>query len=139
MKETHQKASDEYARYEQACAEIRKENAALLKEFAGWMRQQGVSERTVGMHSSNAHFYIQEFLLYEQPLRPDQGASSIGMYLGYWFIRKAPIATPGTVKSSATSLIKFTAIPQELAKKMVGSLTKTCHTAGHEKTPSPNR
>ena len=39
MKETHQKASDEYARYEQACAEIRKENAALLKEFAGWMRQ----------------------------------------------------------------------------------------------------
>ncbi|MDI9379918.1 MAG: hypothetical protein QM845_03425, partial [Verrucomicrobiota bacterium] len=32
-----------------------------------------------------------------------------------------------------------TAIPQELAKKMVGSLTKTCHTAGHEKTPSPNR
>ena len=63
MKETHQKASDEYARYEQACAEIRKENAALLKEFAGWMRQQGVSERTVGMHSSNAHFSIQEFLL----------------------------------------------------------------------------
>lgn len=37
------------------------------------------------------------------------------------------------------SWLQFTAIPQELAKKMVGSLTKTCHTAGHEKTPSPNR
>jgi len=35
--------------------------------------------------------------------------------------------------------LNFTAIPQELAKKMVGSLTKTCHTAGHEKTASPNR
>lgn len=29
------------------------------------------------------------------------------MYLGYWFIRKGPIATPGTVRSNATSLVKF--------------------------------
>ncbi|MHB1308150.1 MAG: recombinase, partial [Limisphaerales bacterium] len=36
-----------------------------------------------------------------------EGASSIGMYLGYWFIRKGPISTPGTVKTSATSLVKF--------------------------------
>jgi hypothetical protein len=107
MKKICQKASDEYECHEQACAEIRKENAALLKEFAGWMRQQGVSERTVGMHLSNAAFYIQEFLLYEQPLRPEEGASRIGMYLGYWFIRKGPIATPGTVKTSATSLVRF--------------------------------
>ena len=79
----------------------------VLKEFAQWMRQQDVSERTVGMHLSNAAFYIQEFLLYEQPLRPGEGASSIGMYLGYWFIRKGPIASPGTVRTSATSLVRF--------------------------------
>ena len=71
------------------------------------MRNQGASERTVGTHLPNAAFYIQEFLLYEQPLRPHEGISSIGMYLGYWFIRKVAIATPGTIKSNATSLVKF--------------------------------
>ncbi|MDA1278342.1 MAG: recombinase [Verrucomicrobia bacterium] len=99
--------SEEFEQYERSCEEIRVENAALLKEFAAWVRGQGVSERTVWMHLSNAAFYIQEFLLYEQPLRPQEGVLSIGMYLGYWFIRKGPIATPGTVKSNATSLSKF--------------------------------
>ena len=107
MKKIREKTSDRYERHEQACKQIRKENAALLKEFASWIRQQGVSERTVGMHLFNADFYIQEFLLYEQPLRPQEGVSSISMYLGYWFIRKGPIATPGTIKSNATSLVKF--------------------------------
>lgn len=93
--------------YERACELIRKENQDLLKEFYAWMRTRKLSERTAGMHFSNAAFYIQEFLLYEQPLRPHEGASSIGMYLGYWFIRKGPIATPGTVKTNATSLIQF--------------------------------
>lgn len=107
MKKICQEASGEFGRYERSCAEIRKENTALLKEFAQRMRQQGLSDRTIGMHLANVGFYIQEFLLYEQPLRPTEGASSIGMYLGYWFIRKGPIATPGTIKTSATSLIKF--------------------------------
>ena len=98
---------NEFAEYEGACQVIRKENQALLKEFYAWMKAQELSEETISRHFSNATFYIQEFLLYEQPWRPHQGASSIGMYLGYWFIRKGPIATPGTVKTNATSLIKF--------------------------------
>ena len=107
MKKICEKASSELEAEEQAFQQIRKENAVMLKEFAGWMRNQGASERTVGTHLPNAAFYIQEFLLYEQPLRPHEGVSSIGMYLGYWFIRKGPVATPGTVKTNATSLVKF--------------------------------
>ena len=79
----------------------------MLKEFYAWLEAQKLSEETINRHSSNAAFYIQEFLLYEQPWRPHEGASSIGMYLGYWFIRKGPVAKPGTVKTSATSLVKF--------------------------------
>jgi FtsZ-binding cell division protein ZapB len=93
--------------YERACEMIRKENQTLLMEFNAWMEARKLSERTAGMHFSNAAFFIQHFLLYEQPLRPHEGVSSIGMYLGYWFIRKGPIATPGTVKTNATSLVKF--------------------------------
>jgi len=97
----------DYQEYERACQVIRKENQALLKEFYAWLEAQEMSEETISRHLSNAAFYIQEFLLYEQPWRPHEGASSIGMYLGYWFIRKGPVATPGTVKTNATSLVKF--------------------------------
>jgi hypothetical protein len=97
----------DHQEYERACQVIRQENQALLKEFYAWLEAQELSEETISRHFSNAAFYIQEFLLYEQPWRPHEGASSIGMYLGYWFIRKGPVATPGTVKTNATSLVKF--------------------------------
>ena len=97
----------EYKRYARACERIRDENEKLLKEFAAWMEKQGTSERTVWIHFSNVSFYIQYFLLDEQPLRPQEGSSYIDMYLGSWFIRKGPIATPGTVGTNATSLARF--------------------------------
>jgi hypothetical protein len=97
----------DYQEYERACEIIREENEVLLKAFHAWLEAQKLGEETIRRHFSNAAFYIQEFLLYEQPLRPQQGGSGIDMYLGSWFIRKGPIATPGTVKTSATSLIKF--------------------------------
>ena len=93
--------------YSRACEMIRQENRTLLMEFNAWMRARKLSARTAGMHFSNVAFFIDRFLLYEQPLRPSEGVSSIGMYLGDWFIRKGPIATPGTVKTNATSLVKF--------------------------------
>lgn len=97
----------DYQEYEQTRRLIRKENQVLLKDFWAWMETQKLGEETIRRHFSNSAFYIQEFLLYEQPLRPQEGSSSIDMYLGSWFIRKGPIATPGTVKTSATSLVKF--------------------------------
>lgn len=102
-----QSAMAEYKRYARACERIRDENEKLLKEFAAWMEKQGTSERTVWIHFSNVSFYIQYFLLDEQPLRPQEGSSYIDMYLGSWFIRKGPIATPGTVGTNATSLARF--------------------------------
>jgi hypothetical protein len=99
--------ADEYEKYEQACEQIKRENRGLLSEFAAWMSQQGISEKTAGMHVANAAFYIQEYLLYEQPLRASEGATGLGMYLGYWFIRKAAWPSPQNLKSNATSLLKF--------------------------------
>ena len=45
--------------------------------------------------------------MYDGPLPPANGTIGIGMYLGSWFIRKAPYASPGTVRSNATSIVKF--------------------------------
>ncbi len=104
---TNAENADAYERHQQKCNEIRAENSVLLKEFAAWMRHQDLAEDTVGMHLRNTAFYVQTYLLYEQPLRPQEGCFGLDMYLGSWFIRKGPIATPGTVKTNGTSLIKF--------------------------------
>jgi len=52
-------------------------------------------------------FYINDFLLYEDAIEAADGVSSIGMFLGYWFIRKAMWASKSAIKQNATSLKKF--------------------------------
>ena len=99
--------SDDYSRYEKECEIIREENAKLLDLFSGWQEKQGLSETTADEHRSNVDFYINEFLLYEDAERPEAGVHRIGMFLGYWFIRKAMWASKTTIKANATSLKKF--------------------------------
>jgi len=52
-------------------------------------RQKILSKKTIDKHVSNVDFYINDFLLYEDAIEAADGVSSMGMFLGYWFIRKA--------------------------------------------------
>jgi len=99
--------TDDYDQYERKCKRIRKENAKLIYQFADWLAAKGLSEATIGKHCENIDFYINTFLLYEDALKPEAGVYEIGMFLGYWFIRKALWATKASIKSNATSLKKF--------------------------------
>jgi hypothetical protein len=99
--------SDDYEQYERTAQAIRKENAALLTQFAGWLSAKGLSKRSVQKHSANIDFYINEFLLYDDVTSADQGVSSAGMFLGFWFIRKAMWASQSSIRSNAASLKKF--------------------------------
>ena len=105
--------ADDYAKYEKACKRIREENAKLLDEFADWLTAKGLSESTVGRHCGNIEFYINDFLLYEDAERAEAGVYMAGMFLGYWFIRKAMWATRASIKSNAASLKKFYAFMLE--------------------------
>ena len=98
---------DEYEQYEKECEAIRKGNARLLEEFAGWLQAKGLAASTVDKHVGNIEFYVNEFLLYEDPKLAAEGATDIGMFLGYWFIRKAMWATQASIRSYAASLKKF--------------------------------
>ena len=98
---------DDYERYEKECEKIRKANGLLLNEFEVWLKLIGLSEKTTNNHLSNIDFYINEYLLYEDATEAKDGAYSIGMFLGYWFIRKAMWASQSSIKSNATSLKKF--------------------------------
>jgi site-specific recombinase XerD len=98
---------DDYAKYEQDCKEIRKNNERLLNEFEVWLKSSGLSENTIKKHLSNIDFYINEYLLYENATEAIDGVGSVNMFLGYWFIRKAMWANQSSIKSNATSLKKF--------------------------------
>jgi site-specific recombinase XerD len=99
--------TDNYEEYERACQKIQKENKAILDEFETWIRAKGVSKATVEKHRYNIDFYVNEFLLYEEAMSTEDGVSEVGMFLGYWFIRKAMWANQSSIKSNAASLKKF--------------------------------
>ncbi|BBO83768.1 hypothetical protein DSCO28_43340 [Desulfosarcina ovata subsp. sediminis] len=98
---------DDYERFEKECKKIRKENDNILNEFKEYLIQKGLKLKTVNNHVSNVDFYINEFLLYEDAIKAKDGVDEIGMFLGYWFIKKAMWSSPAQIKSNAASLKKF--------------------------------
>lgn len=99
--------TDDYETWEARCEEIRASNAVLLEDFKVWLRQKNLSDKTIKSHAENVDFYINEFLLYEAPTEPQDGADEISEFLGYWFIKKAMWASPAHIKGNAASLKKF--------------------------------
>jgi len=97
----------EYKNYERECNSIREENEAFLGDFESWMLSKGLSRATAKKHCENIDFYINEFLLYESPKPASEGVDEVGMFLGYWFIRKAMWASESSIKANASSLKKF--------------------------------
>ncbi|MCI5207392.1 MAG: recombinase [Candidatus Electrothrix sp. ATG2] len=98
---------DDYEKYEQDCKKIRKANEDILDEFYAWLKASGLSKKTIKKHVGNIDFYVNEYLLYEDAIKAKDGAGDVGMFLGYWFIRKAMWASQSSIKSNATSLKKF--------------------------------
>jgi len=99
--------TNDYAKYEKACAIIRKENETLIEGFGCWLNSKGLSNATVRRHCENVEFYINTYLLYDDAVAAKSGVGNINMYLGYWFIRKAMWSSAASIKSNATSIKKF--------------------------------
>ncbi len=97
----------DYKEYEKECKRIRKDNEKLISNFGKWLLGKGLSQKTIEKHCSNVDFYINEFLLYEDAVEASDGYHEIGMFLGYWFIKKAMWANKSAIKENAASLKKF--------------------------------
>lgn len=97
----------DYEKYENECEQIRKENEKLISDFEKWLSDKNLSSNTIEKHTSNVDFYVNEFLLYEDAVEAKDGADEIGMFLGYWFIKKAMWANKSAIKENAASLKKF--------------------------------
>jgi len=98
---------DDYEKYESECEGIRKANERLLGEFGISLRSSGLSKNTINNHLSNIDFYINEYLLYEDGTEVRDGIDAVGMFLGYWFIKKAMWSTQSSIKNNAASFKKF--------------------------------
>ncbi|PQP34682.1 recombinase [Desulfobacteraceae bacterium SEEP-SAG9] len=98
---------DEYEIYESECKKIRKENRKILDGFRQYLGGKKISAKTIDKHASNIDFYINEFLLYEEPLKAKEGVSNLNSFMGYWFIRKAMWASVASIKENITSLKHF--------------------------------
>src|SRR5947209_19926177 len=99
--------TDSYREYEAKCERIREENKQLLSDFSQWLSRKGLSEKTIRQHSSNVDLYVNHYLLYEEAIEAADGLSHLGMFLGYWFIKKALWSSEPSIRSNAASLKKF--------------------------------
>jgi len=98
---------DSYEQYDKECERIRRENEKILTDFEKWLSDKKLSKKTINKHRLNADFYINNFLLYDDAIEASNGSSAIGVFLGYWFIRKAMWASKTGIKENAASLKKF--------------------------------
>ncbi len=98
---------DDYEKYQKKCKRIRAENERLLNDFAADLETSGLSKKTVDNHVTNTAFYINEFLLYEDTVPSKEGLHEVGVFFGYWFIKKAMWASQDSMRGTAASLKKF--------------------------------
>ena len=97
----------DYKEYEKECDRIRKDNGELLSLFEDDLTNAGLSSKTIRRHLSNVDFYINEYLLREEPLTIEYGTAKLDTFLGDFFIRKCMWSTPASIKSTAASIKKF--------------------------------
>ena len=97
----------EYDDYSKGCDMIRAKNDEYLALFKQALVDDGLKDNTIRRHLSNVDFYINDFLLYEEPLTMEYGMVRIDAFLGDFFIRKCMWSTPGNIKSTAASIKKF--------------------------------
>lgn len=97
----------DYEEYEKECDRIRKDNGELLSLFESDLTNAGLSSKTIRRHLSNVDFYINEYLLREEPLTIEYGTAKLDTFLGDFFIRKCMWSTPASIKSTAASIKKF--------------------------------
>lgn len=97
-----------YEEYEKLCKIQQEKNEKYLEIFEDELIEAGLSPKTIKKHLNNIDFYINEYLLKEQPLDMQEGCGlKIDDFLGYFFIHKCMWSTTETIKTTAASLKKF--------------------------------
>lgn len=98
---------NDYEKYEKDVKENEKRNKKFLEIFEQWLKKKGLGTKTINNHLANADLYINNFLIYYEAVKMEDGWHEINSFLGDWFIRKCMWSTEYSVKTTATSIKKF--------------------------------
>ena len=83
-------------------------NQPILEDFRAWLKQSGLSEKTIENHVDNIDFFTHYLVYYEPLTKLDEAdGSDIWMFLTDWFPRKAMWSSVSSVKSYIASFKKF--------------------------------
>ena len=86
---------------------IQSQNKKVLDDFEEYLKNSGLTSKTISKHLDNIDFYINVYLLYDEFVSPDKGYDRLDDFFGYFFPRKAMWSSPNSVKENITSLKKF--------------------------------
>ena len=94
--------------YDEKVQAINSYNQPILEDFRAWLKQSGLSEKTVENHVDNIDFFTHYLVYYEPLTKLDEAdGSDIWMFLTDWFPRKAMWSSEASVKSNIASFKKF--------------------------------
>ena len=94
--------------YDERVRAINSYNQPILEDFRAWLKQSGLSEKTVENHVDNIDFFTHYLVYYEPLTKLDEAdGSDIWMFLTDWFPRKAMWSSVTSVKSNIASFKKF--------------------------------
>lgn len=104
----------EETEYEQAVKKIEKENEKYLNKFYEYLKQTGLTDKTIKKHMHNVKFYINDFLCYYEPTKMEEGCKKINLFFSDWLIRKSWCSSESLIKENCNSLKKFYKLMAEL-------------------------
>ena len=86
---------------------VNAQNEEILTNFSEYLKESGLTPRTIEKHLENIDFYINTYLLYYEIQSPHQGYDALDDFFTAFFPRKAMWSSANSVKENITSLKKF--------------------------------
>ena len=86
---------------------VKKQNQTVLDTFNEWLNAQSVPEGDIKQFIADISFFAQTFLILNEAIPVEKGMSHIDEYLGDFFIREVPWASPETIEGNEKSFLKF--------------------------------
>ena len=99
--------------YENERDAIKLVNEQYLTEFRDWLKNKGLSDKTIYTHISNVDLFLNYYLLYYEIVNAQEGYNEIYGFLDDWLIRKCAWSSRGNIKTAAAGIKKFYAFMLE--------------------------
>ncbi|MFA7064696.1 MAG: recombinase [Bacilli bacterium] len=93
--------------YEKEIAKNIKRNKKYIKEFKDWLKDNGLTQRTIEAHLNNIEFFLNDYLHHYEIIKMEDGWKQVYDFLSYYFIRKCLWSSKTSIKSNAATFKKF--------------------------------